>query len=102
MNKTKVYISGKITGLSDLNAPSFNRVENELIKKGYEPFNPIKIKGENDWQWEDYMKPCITALMSCDYIYMIDGWETSKGAMLEMYIASLLNIPAVFEGEQIQ
>jgi hypothetical protein len=37
--------------------------------------------------WEDYMKRDLVLLLRCDYIYLLDGWEYSKGARLEYNIA---------------
>lgn len=34
-------------------------------------------------------------LLNCDGIYMIDGWQWSKGARLERAIAQLFNIELI-------
>lgn len=83
----KIYISGPMTGIKDLNYPEFNRVDELLRRQGYHTFNPAKINGADDWTWQDYMKECIKALPDCTHIYMLEGWAKSKGARLESLVA---------------
>jgi hypothetical protein len=35
----------------------------------------------------------------CDAIYLLDGWEDSKGAFAERSVAEWLGIPIVKEGD---
>lgn len=93
-SKQKVYISGKITGVRLADAKQqFARYEGVLIHDGYEPVNPFHVSEYHpDKTWEDYMKDDIKALCDCDEIHMLPGFETSKGAMLEMQIASRLGL----------
>jgi len=92
----KVYIAGKITGLDiDVAKYKFNIKEKELSLSGYEVVNPMKLKHDHDKSWEAYMKECIAELLKCDYISMIDGWESSRGACLEYFISQKLNIKRI-------
>ena len=89
----KVYISGKISGLDiELAKKSFQEAENKMLELGYEVINPLKLPDNHDKSWESYMRVCITYLTQCDAIYMLDGWENSKGANLEYYLAYELKI----------
>jgi hypothetical protein len=85
----KVYISGPITGIKDNNRVNFMHAEYRLKDLGYEVVNPLIIAKDmpNNSNWIDYMKVDIKALMDCDAIYMLKGWEKSKGATLEREIA---------------
>jgi len=89
----KVYISGKISGLDiELAKQSFQEAENKMLELGYEVINPLKLPDNHDKSWESYMRVCITYLTKCDAIYMLEGWENSKGANLEYYLAYELKI----------
>ncbi|MFY8161966.1 MAG: DUF4406 domain-containing protein [Candidatus Kapaibacteriota bacterium] len=88
-----VYISGKITGLDiEIVKQLFQDAETKLIELGYEVINPLKLPNDHDKTWESYMKVCIAYLTKCDAIYMLDGWENSRGANLEYYLAYELKI----------
>ena len=41
--------------------------------------------------------PTIALLLACDYIYMLKDWELSKGAKLELDVASSCGIKVLFE-----
>lgn len=43
------------------------------------------------------MRGDIELLLSCDGIYMLKGWEKSKGAKLEHEIATALKIKMMYE-----
>lgn len=92
----KVYISGPITGVENYEE-NFKQAENKLLSLGLEVFNParfckdLKDKITNP-SWNDYMKICIPALLECDAIYLLTGWELSKGALLEQKIAENFKI----------
>ena len=91
----KVYIAGKITGLVDLNRSRFERAEQLLHTHAVYPINPLKLNhdiGNTTGKWEDYMKVCISALVACKAIAVLDDWYDSKGAMLEVNLARSLGM----------
>ena len=92
----RVYLSGKITGLAeDVYMHRFKQAELKLKQLGYIVINPAK-KGEiPGYKWTDYMKEDLKLLMDCDFIYMIPGWEDSKGAVLEHSLSQTLGIPVL-------
>lgn len=101
-----IYISGKMSGVKDFNKPLFNRVASTLRELGKEVFNPAEIKidttGLNDKQiWQTYMDVCIPALELCESIYLLNGWETSKGAKLELKRAIELDLKITQQGDFI-
>lgn len=84
----RVYISGGITGVSDYKE-HFEYAEKKLKEKGYEVVNPAKINAllPTSCEYEDYMKMSICELSLCDTIYMLKGYQTSKGALRELEYA---------------
>ena len=79
MNK-KVYISGAIAhhDLEERKA-AFGDAERFLGLKGFDPVNPFKNGLPDDAHWRKHMRADIALLLGCDYIYMLRGWELSKG-----------------------
>lgn len=91
--KPKVYISGRITGLSEkVYKNNFNSAELYLTGLGYDAVNPVSEVTIPNGTWEDYMRRDIKLLCDCDYIYLLEGWEASDGASLEKLIADNLGI----------
>ena len=91
----KVYISGKITGTTDYKE-RFARAEEILKSQGHEAVNLCCIDdGGEAKPWEWYMRRCIPLLTECDGIYLLKGWDASKGARLEWLIACDLDM-AIF------
>lgn len=97
----KIYISGGITDVEDYQR-NFSNAEQELRKEYPEAEieNPVIFGKEveekiSEPKWKDYMKNCISHLLDCDAIYQIDGWQNSKGARLEYFIATCLDFTVI-------
>ena len=72
---------------------SFNDYKRKLIHEGCIVRNPLDISPYHpDKTWKDYMKDDIVALLDCNEIHMLPGYESSRGALLEMHIALQLSI----------
>lgn len=99
MNK-KVYISGAIAhyDLEERKA-AFGNAERFLALKGYNHVNPFKNGLPDEAHWREHMRADIALLLGCDYIYMLRGWELSKGAKLELDVASSCGIEVLFENQ---
>lgn len=95
MSRGKVYISGPITGAEFGNRFAFMAARCGLELCGYEVVDPSDVKLDGDATWADYMRADLKLLLDCDYIYMLDGWEDSKGARLERELAENLGIEQV-------
>jgi Asp-tRNA(Asn)/Glu-tRNA(Gln) amidotransferase A subunit family amidase len=92
----KTYISGAITGTTDY-MERFEKAEQLLKAQGREVVNPTKLPHNHDKTWESYMREDIKALVECEAIYVMKGWSLSKGAILEVNIASALEFKIEFE-----
>ena len=91
----KIYISGPMTGLVDLNFPAFNAAAARLRELGFDVINPAELNPDRTKSWQECMRVDIKALCDCDAIALLDGYQTSKGARLEIEIAEGLGIPVV-------
>lgn len=90
----RLYLSGPMTGKKDFNYPEFKRVARELSDKGYDVFNPSDLfDGDQSKEKHEYMKEDIRALLGCDVLVLLDGWEYSLGVRVEMDVATACNIP---------
>jgi|SRR5690625_671840 len=92
-----IYICGPMSGIKDYNRPKFNRIAEEMRREGYDVFNPAEIKGQPNWGWQQYMRRAISGMMTCDLVYVLNGWETSKGANIEIDLANKMDIEMVYE-----
>mgnify|MGYP000045826871 CR=1 FL=1 len=86
----RIYIAGPMSGLPNLNYPEFNRVAAGLRKQGHHVENPAE-NPECD-SWEGYMRLAIGQMVTCDAIYLLPGWEASRGAEIERNLAMKLDM----------
>lgn len=83
--KKVVYIAGKMTGLPDKGRAKFAAAERDLRKMGYIPLNPAKLP--DHLPRDRYMPICLAMLAQADAIAMLDNWQQSPGARLELRYA---------------
>ena len=97
----KIYISGKISG-TDLTETRkrFAAVDEATKRLGYEPVNPLENGLSEHDSWEAHIVKDIADLLQCKAIYMLQGWQESKGARIEHYIATEIGMPIMYEIEQ--
>lgn len=95
--KTKIYISGKISGIENEALELFQKAEKELQEKGFETVNPMALNHKHDKSWHSYMKEDVKALCDCDEIFMLSNWVDSKGAIIEHTIAMYLGLKVHYE-----
>lgn len=93
------YISGKITDTSRekelANMEVFYQTERELIARGFDVFNPARLEVEGkSWEW--YLARDLKWIYeNRPTLYMLPGWEDSRGARLEYEFAKLLDLSIV-------
>lgn len=113
---TRVYISGPITGLPNLNKDAFDNEERLLKEAGFEVFNPHSISPPSEeekaeWKlehdtglfpepsvrlWQYYMRICVGQIPLCDSMRMLPNWQNSKGAVWEHKIAMMLGLEVTY------
>jgi len=99
----KVYVSGPITNTPN-HIKEFREAVEFLKYDGHKVLDPLtitpsKVILSEDKEWVYYMKESIKLLMDADAIYMLDGWQQSKGATVEHDLAEKLSIPIYYASE---
>jgi len=97
MEKEKVYICGKVTGMEVKAKSLFYLAEIYLEKQGYDTVNPMTLDHNHDKSWSSYMRVCLKTLCDCEVIFMLKNWKLSKGARLEHRIAKELGIEIIYQ-----
>lgn len=96
MRRQRVYIAGPITGLErQAVIDRFALAERQLTLLGFRAVNPARHLNHFDSHgdhWSFWMRRCIAELMTCSAIFLLDGWEASRGARLEHKIARELGL----------
>ena len=92
MKPIRVYLAGPMTGMPDLNCPAFHHMAEHLRRSGFEVMNPAEVNPDHTMPWAECMRRDIAELVRCDSIYLLPGWEKSKGATLEHHIADRLGM----------
>lgn len=114
----RVYIAGPMRGIPYLNFPAFDDAEKHLRESKCLPvspaemdrqagFDPLTLPAETDWTDLDSLDFSLhaaidrdlAALKNCDAIYLLNGWQKSRGATAEKGIAEWLGLTVMFEDE---
>lgn len=96
VKRENIYIAGSIT--NDPNYEEhFKSAEHYLRDMGYKPINPIMPLG---FTYEEYIDMGLSKLKYCDGIYMLSGWQTSKGATLEHLYAQTIGLKIMYEEDK--
>ena len=121
--KKRIYIAGPMTGLPDHNFPAFNAASKRLRTQGHFVINPVDLSslfgtpeelsdsfaayydpsgcsGDDDGIAENVMAAELAAVRSCDAIYLLQGWETSRGAKKELAEAIAYGLTIMQEGAE--
>lgn len=95
-----VYLSGPMSNLPLFNFPAFHAAAKSLREQGYTVINPAELDEADDQPvgakpWAAYLRRDIVELMKADAIALLPGWENSKGARLELHIATALGFEVI-------
>lgn len=95
----KIYVSGPMTGLPEKNYPAFKRVTTTLRATGHEVYCPSEYKDDGrEFVLREGFKEYTSWI--CDHaegIFMLSGWEASKGARAEHALAVALELRIMYE-----
>lgn len=87
----RVYVAGPMTGLPNFNYDAFHDAAGRLREMGHEVENPAENVNESG-EWIEWMKLALAQVLRCDGIALLDGWESSAGATLEVHVATNLKL----------
>lgn len=109
--KRVLYIAGPMRGIAWFNYPLFDRVAKELRDAGNEVISPAdedrKHDGFDPYENPSHAQPdactfpktmdfaktvrrCLDAVLRCDELVLLPGWENSNGAVAELTLAMWL------------
>lgn len=89
----RLYLCGPMTGLPEFNYPAFARAASQLRACGYSLFNPTENGLPAHAPWVAHMRRDIPELLLCAGVATLPGIENSRGARLELRIATDLHMP---------
>jgi hypothetical protein len=106
--------------IKDFNYPEFFRVDDHLTGLGYDVTNPAKndstslehaiaMAGDpgnipqhivDHKRWAYYLRMDLRHVLDVDAVVLLPGWQKSRGASLEAYVAKQLGIPLMIVDER--
>jgi len=107
----KIYIAGPMTGVDNFNYAAFDMAADALSCM-YDVVNPVDLDREEGIVYDGVVdmdsylasldmkaiiKRDLEALATCQYIFMLDGWQGSKGARAEKAFAEWSGIHVVYQ-----
>lgn len=85
----KIYIAGKITGLPRTEVKrKFQSAAKKLIAAGHAVFIPSVLPVYDDVSHDEYLHICYGIIDICDAVFMLEDWQQSKGARMELQYAA--------------
>lgn len=110
--KPAIYIAGPMTGIPDLNHPTFNDTAEAFREGGWNVFNPAEVDVElfgsteateeaMEKDYEQFLRTVLAAdlewiCVNADAIAMLPGWEKSYGARAEHATAVALGLQIIY------
>jgi hypothetical protein len=95
-----IYISGPITtggSTKEENLARMHTVAAQLKAMGMTVYNPASVYA-NDWTQHDYMMYYTSCILpACTAVYMMHGWQDSKGACIEHDYALAHGMHIIYE-----
>ena len=106
--KMKIYISGPVTGTNDY-IERFAKTEKHLSSAfgKVEVFNPVRhiintFRHPEEIGWPFIMSVLLDELRygNFTHIYLMQGWQSSEGAVIEKCYAKRLGMDIIYEVEK--
>lgn len=93
----RLYLSGPMTGLPELNYPAFRLAALHLRAAGHEVYNPSEWEDRNNGgvfnlriAFGDY---CHFIAREAEAVVVLPNWENSPGATAEVALARAIKLP---------
>lgn len=103
LNAPKMYIAGPYSGDVTANVHKAWLAGREIAQWGYIPVIPHTMTAhmEDILTPNDWYAITLELLKLCDAIYMLKGWELSRGAVEELdYAANTMKIHVYYQGSK--
>lgn len=118
MRKPTIYIAGPMRGYPNWNYDTFHYFSKELKKIGWNVINPAEMDKNLQKQYkninphnfspdtndndQEFLRKALKDDMAiicdeCTAIYLLKGWENSKGAKTERCLAIALGLDVLYE-----
>lgn len=100
----RVYLAGPMRGVEKYNFPTFHLVAAALRAQGWEVISPAEMDMSYgspelaEANMTDAMRRDLGALLSCDGLVLLPGWEASRGAVVEKLVADCVGIKSFTYG----
>lgn len=90
-----VYLSGPMSGKPQLNFPAFEDATQRLRAAGYTVVSPHELgSAQPDHNaYLGFLRRDLKAMLDCDAIALMEGWQHSRGAKFELDVARGLEMP---------
>lgn len=108
----RIYIAGPMSKYksSGFNFRAFYDAEAKLKSEGYEVVNPARMDNEAGFdenaaysdeeiakRLREWFPRDIAAIATCGHVYLLDGWQDSRGATIEKLTADLLGLKVHYQ-----
>lgn len=94
----KIYISGPISGRDiDEVREEFARASLYIMGQGHTAVSPFDNGLSTDAPYIEHLIADLRLLSECDAIYMLKGWNNSRGAQLELSYAKIYGLRIIVE-----
>jgi Domain of unknown function (DUF4406) len=108
----KIYLAGPMAGMPEHNFPAFNAKAKELRSLGHEVYNPAEIEPDeyakiaseekkaefhNGGYRNCLSKELVWICNSAEGMYLLKGWEHSKGANSEFTTGKAVGVQFFYE-----
>ena len=113
----RIYLAGPMSNIPQFNFPAFDAAEADLLARGYDVVPPFDLHDpvirpqclaspdgalnsvpSTTWGYALARDVEIIADQGIEAIVVMDGWEKSKGARLEVFVGRLCGLPIYHYG----
>ena len=86
-DRMRLYVSGPVTGVEGRNRAAFEAAARELSSRLRYAVEIPHDTVPSDADWIEAMRVSLRAMLGCDGVAMLPGWQRSAGARLEQSVA---------------